>query len=50
MELLVKTPFDVRSCFETSLPAAFSLYIATKSGKDFKPILTKSKIKVGSIY
>ncbi len=29
IKLLVKTPFDVRSCFEMSLPAAFSLYIVT---------------------
>lgn len=28
IELLVKTPFEVKSCFELSEPAAFSLYIA----------------------
>lgn len=36
MELLVKTAFDVRSCFETSLPAAFPLYIATKMLQEWK--------------
>ena len=30
IELLVKSPFDVRSCFEMSLPIAFLLYIAAK--------------------